>query len=423
MLKGFSWGCGEKQKSEKQKAKKSPLLIIQAGFGRRKANFYYIIGKKGKFNINLSQTIFLGRIGEDWSHEKMNCNHVEILKQGIPTWNAWREAYPEITPDLSGALLPQLRAPEINFTKTNLSRTVLYRADLARSMFIGANLRKTILIEACLDQCFFCGTRLAQTSFNSALLKKANFMRAVLLDVDLSHTDLGGADFRMARLEQVNLEFAMLDGVNLANSCLENCLLHGMKGGMFETRGLQTKNLIVTNHADPTMVMDNFAVAAAIFNRLQADGVQGPQLERQLVIILGNFQNERRELLNALRRDLKLRNLIPVVFHFDKPVSRTFLAVTRQIAARTRFIIVDLTPPHLIAVDFEASLPYFKLPVQPIGVASSAIPEADNLRQYPWILEPYFYQDIAAAGESVAEKIVIPAELKAKEIFDVTISP
>jgi uncharacterized protein YjbI with pentapeptide repeats len=348
----------------------------------------------------------------------MNRNHVEILKQGIPAWNAWREAYPEIVPDLSGMLLPQLQAREINLTRTNLSRTVLYQADLARSMFMGANLQKTILIEACLDQCFFCGTRLVQTSFNSASLKKANFMRAVLTDSDLSHTKLSGTDFRMAHLEQVNLEFAMLDGVNFANACLENCLLYGMKGGMFEARGFRTKNLIVTNHADPTVVMDDFAAAVVISSRLQADCVLQTKAERQLVIILGNFQNERRELLNALRRELKLRSLIPVVFHFDKPVSRTFLDVTRQIAAQTRYIIADLTSPHLIAVDFEASLPYFKLPVQLIGVDSSAIRDADYLLQYPWILKPYFYRDIAAAGESVTEKIVIPAELKAREIFD-----
>jgi hypothetical protein len=354
----------------------------------------------------------------------MNRNHFEVLKRGVGAWNAWREAHPEIIPDLSGALLPELFTREINFTRTNLSRTVLYHADLTRSMFIGANLTKTILIEACLDECFFSGTRMIQTSFNSASLRKANFMRAFLTEVDLSHADLGRADFRLARLERVNCEFAMLDEINLANASLENCLLHGMKGSEYEIRGLQTKNLIITNHDDPTVVLDSFPAAAAVYACWQrTDGVKAERMasKRQLVMILGNFQNERRELLNALRREIKLRNLIPVVFHFDKPFSRTFLNMTRQIAALTRFVIIDFTPPHRINTDFQAALPYFKLPLQVIAANLPATREFKKLQHYPWILEPYFYQDLAMAGSVIGAKIIEPAELKAREIFGNTL--
>jgi hypothetical protein len=349
----------------------------------------------------------------------MNRNHFGILRQGVKAWNVWREAHPEIRPDLSGALLPDLLAREINFTKTNLSRTIFYHADLARSMFIGANLHKTIFIEACLNQCFFSGTNLVGTSFNSASLQKANFMRSFLSEVDLSHADLGGADFRMTRLEQVNLEFAVLKNLNLSNASLENCLLYGIKDPAPEAQGLQAKNLIVTNHADPTVVVDRFAAAAALFAPWSDGGICQTVTERQLVLILGNFQNERRELLHALRRELKRRQLIPVVVHFDKPLSRTFLDVTRQIASLTQFVIVDFTPPHLIAVDFQTALPYFKLPVQAILVDSPATRGLETPQQYPWILEPYFYQSVAGAVSAVQTKIIDPVEAKAREIFNV----
>jgi hypothetical protein len=349
----------------------------------------------------------------------MNRNHFEVLKRGVKAWNAWRERHPEIRPDLSGALLADLLAPEINFTRTNLSRTVLYHADLTRSMFIGANLHKTILIEAALDQCFFSGTKLDQTSFNSASLQKANFMRSVLTEADLSHTDLSGADFRMTRLERVNLEFAILNNCNLSNASLENCLVYGIKGSVLETGGLQTKNLVVTNHADPTVVVDSLAAVTAIFARWQSGEAGQVVPERRLVMILGNFQNERRKLLNTLRRELMLRGLIPVVFHFDKPLSRTFLDVTRQIATLTQSVIVDFTPPHLMDTDFQAALPYFKLPIQLIAMDSAATRGIEALQQYPWILEPYFYPDLAGAMRAAGAKIIDPTELKAREIFGV----
>jgi hypothetical protein len=349
----------------------------------------------------------------------MNQNHFEMLKRGVKAWNVWREAHPEIRPDLSGALLPDLLAPEIDFTRTNLSRTVLYHADLGRSMFVGANLYKTILIEAGLKECFFSATKLAETCFNGASLQKANFMRSALTEVDLSHTDLSGADFRMTRLERVNLEFATLTDLNLSKAYIENCLLHGIKGSVSETKGLQAKNLIVTNHADPTVVVDSFTAAGAIFARLNDDATCRMTPERQLVIILGNFQNERRELLNAIRRELKLRRLIPVVFHFDKPLSRTFLDVTRQIAALTQYVVVDLTLPHLIAVNFQAALPHFKLPIQVIAADSPAARKTETLQQYPWILEPYFYQDLAEAVSATGARIIDPVERKAGEIFGV----
>lgn len=34
-----------------------------------------------------------------------NQEHVEILKQGVKTWNKWRDDNDDITPDLSGVTL------------------------------------------------------------------------------------------------------------------------------------------------------------------------------------------------------------------------------------------------------------------------------------------------------------------------------
>jgi len=38
-----------------------------------------------------------------------NPDHLAILKQGVVAWNAWREANPDVRPDLVGAKLGSLR--------------------------------------------------------------------------------------------------------------------------------------------------------------------------------------------------------------------------------------------------------------------------------------------------------------------------
>jgi hypothetical protein len=41
------------------------------------------------------------------------------------------------------------------------------------------------------------------------------------------------------------------------------------------------------------------------------------------VLILGRFTDERKEVLDALRDELRKRDYLPILFDFDKPTSRT----------------------------------------------------------------------------------------------------
>jgi uncharacterized protein YjbI with pentapeptide repeats len=93
-----------------------------------------------------------------------NERHLDILKQGVETWNKWRKEHPEIQPDL-------LRA--------DLSEAKLNKIDLSRT-----------------------------------LLKDANFYRTDLSGADLSEAKLSGANLSEANLSKVNLSGAM------GSSCL-----------------------------------------------------------------------------------------------------------------------------------------------------------------------------------------------------------
>ncbi|MCW3107098.1 MAG: pentapeptide repeat-containing protein [Segetibacter sp.] len=53
--------------------------------------------------------------------------HLDILKQGVNTWNKWRKDNPEIIPDLSSSDLTALNLTAANFTNTNFDNAILTR--------------------------------------------------------------------------------------------------------------------------------------------------------------------------------------------------------------------------------------------------------------------------------------------------------
>lgn len=65
-----------------------------------------------------------------------NAEHVEILSEGIESWNEWRRQNPEVIPDLSGVDL-RLR----DMTGVNLRFANLHRTDLEGAILDSADLR------------------------------------------------------------------------------------------------------------------------------------------------------------------------------------------------------------------------------------------------------------------------------------------
>jgi hypothetical protein len=120
---------------------------------------------------------------------------LDILKQGGPAWNQWRDKYLDIRPNLSGAHLGGAHLTAVDFSRASLS---------------GADLSGAILRD---------------TDFSRANLKDADLSGSDLRDADLSYADLGRSTFNKADLSGADLIRADFSGANLTNANLTNANL------------------------------------------------------------------------------------------------------------------------------------------------------------------------------------------------------
>jgi len=151
--------------------------------------------------------------------------HLDKLRDGVRTWNAWRTALTAVLPDFKGA----------DLSGTDLSGAELSGADLSGADLVGATLRKAQLQAATL-----IGADLSGADFSEATLRNATLSRADLSGADLSRADLADAhlndasligatlkkaDLRRATLIRADLSGADLSGANLSEADLRDCEL------------------------------------------------------------------------------------------------------------------------------------------------------------------------------------------------------
>lgn len=124
-----------------------------------------------------------------------NPKHLEILNQGVETWNKWRHEHPDIRPDLidaplrgaylRGADLSGADLHEATLRETNLHGTDLSGVDLGGAYLSGANLREANLCDA-----YLCEAYLGNADFSRADLRSADFTGTFFAHTTFADNDL-----------------------------------------------------------------------------------------------------------------------------------------------------------------------------------------------------------------------------------------
>ena len=358
--------------------------------------------------------------------------HLEILKQGIAIWNEWREQNTLVVPDLSGENLHEIdlartyrneksiyvNLSDVNLSGVNLGRSNLLGADLARANLqnanlAGSNLRWANLSAANLTDADLSWSELTMANFTGACLSRADLRWA-----NLPRTNLTDADLRFANLIGAQLVETEISGTNLTG-----CRVYGVSAWRLKTNK-QTKqsDLIITDmlDQDDRITVDNLEVAQFLFMLTDNQKVRDilKTITTKTVLILGRFSRKRKLVLDAIRDELRRFDYVPVLFDFEKPMTRDTHEVVTTLARMARFIIADITSPKSIPQELTSIVETMpSLPIQPI-LKSGNRPWGmyDHIKRYPWVLDIYQYRSLDSLLRYLREEIIIRAEAKAKEL-------
>ena len=233
------------------------------------------------------------------------------------------------------------------------------------------------------------------------------------------------AEFRWANLNDANLSGADLIGASLVNTNLSGadlagCSVFGISAWKLNLEGAKQSNLIISDYGEPVITLDNLEVAQFMYLLLHNEKIRHviDTITSKVVLILGRFTPERKAVLDAIRDELRNRDYLPVLFDFDKPSSRDLMETISTLAHMARFVIADITDAKSIPQELQRIVPDLpSVPIQPL-IASSDYEYGmfEHFRRYPWVLDTYQYHSQDELLDALQEKVIDPAETKAKEL-------
>ncbi len=315
-----------------------------------------------------------------------NRNHLAVLKKGATIWNSWRQASPSIEPDLAEANLIGAGLCGANLAGANLTR-----ANLSGASLIGAD------------------------------ITKANLRKADLSGADLSGANFSRANLRKASLNGANMSSSRMDEAKLNGATLTGCRVFGVSAwGLIGLDEAEQSNLVITPVDEPIITVDNLEVAQFIYILLHSEKIRSviDAITSKVVLILGRFNSERKAILDAIRIELRKRDYLPILFDFEKPESLDLTETISTLARMARFVIADITDARSVREEMAVIVPGLpSVPVQPILLSSDKeYAMFEHYKRFPWVLKTYQYNDKDDLLKSLEEKVISPAEEKAKEL-------
>lgn len=348
-----------------------------------------------------------------------NKEQKDILGQGVAVWNAWRENNPKVRPELTKLRLSRSMLRRINLSRANLSRAWFQNSNLDKARLTASDLRGARLGGAILTNANLSRANLSRASLRSANLRGANLEHSDLRDANLTGASLSGAKLIGADLSGANLRFSNLVETDFRGANLSGCAIYGISAWGLVLDNANQSDLIITDHGEPRITVDNLEVAQFLYLLLSNDKIRNiiDTVGQRTVLILGRFMPSRKLVLDAIRTKLRTLNYVPILFDFDVPASRDVTETVRLLAHLSRFIIADVTEPSSIPKELEAIIPTLAVPVKPL-LEGSRRPYSmfSDYWKYEWVLDVHRYETTESLIESLAENVIGPAEAKAREL-------
>jgi uncharacterized protein YjbI with pentapeptide repeats len=367
--------------------------------------------------------------GADFTSEQPPTTAFMLSVRGVEKLDTYR----------GGASLGEISLREADLSEADLSEAYLRRASLERAILHKANLRRADLFRANLSGADLSYADLRDATLVDTIIAPSiwqhdiyfgpgswvgNNIYGIVLSYDENNdwgteshvtTDLRGADLRGADLRNATLVEANLEGADLTG-----CRVYGISAWGLQMTGAIQKDLLITPPGDPAVTVDDLEVAQFVHLMLSNSKIRNviDTITSKAVLILGRFTPGRKAVLDSLKDELRNRGYIPIIFDFEGPASRNLTETVSTLAHMVRFVIADITDAKSIPQELMRIVPSLpSVPVQPLIQSSHAeYGMFQDLRDYPWVLPPYEYEDLTQLRDSLEERIIGPSVFKAEEI-------
>ncbi len=363
---------------------------------------------------------------------------LEILKQGVTQWNAFRKNE-HTPPDLRGADLADvdLREAELqdcflaeaklkgaDLRGANLSNARLVEADLSGARLAEANLAGANLGEANLSHADLVRARLGEANLFRAHLDAADLLEATLRGANLQAASLVGAnltraDFSEANLYRADLSDAHMTETNLSKANLTRSRIYGASAWGVKLNGATQADLVISQPSELDITVDRFELAQLLYLLLHTDKILHlvSPISIQAVLLLGEWSVERRTALNVLQDELRRRNYPCISVIFDKPVPAACKDAINTLMRLARFTVADIKSPQILQ-ELQANMATVVAPILPVvcGADKQAAIDWQVPERCHWVLPLVTCKDLDELSGAVEQKIIAPAETKVREL-------
>jgi hypothetical protein len=345
---------------------------------------------------------------------------LQLLLKGRDAWNQERPEVPHLEGadlqglDLSGYSLDGAQLSEANLSGANLDQaglrgTFLSGANLSNARIRGANLYYARCIDSNL-----CGADLRHSKMVGITLDAARLRYANLSNADLSGAHVRQADLTGARLVGAlmggasifgsNLSGADLTGAVLAATCIvqtniegsvfDGAMVYGIAAWDLHGRAASSDSLSIS--ANDSVTVSDLRLAQFVYLMLENSEIRNviDTLTSKVVLLLGRFTGGHKQVLEMMRGEFLKRDLVPVIFDFEKPRDRSTTETVTLLARLARFIVVDISEPRSVPQELTSIIREVEIPTLPILQAGQEEwSMLEDLRMYPWLLPTRRYAE------------------------------
>jgi uncharacterized protein YjbI with pentapeptide repeats len=301
--------------------------------------------------------------------------------------------------DLTGADCSGADLGRANFTGAHFDEVNCTWANLRGAIFFGATLRKSTLYEADLSEAHFEKAHLEEADLEGAKLQNAYLSGANLAGANLRRANLQGADLSDAVLNSAQLQIAQFIDTNVEGADFDNAHVHGISVWGLKGTPKGQHGLVISASAEAAQItVDDLEVAQFIYLLLKREKLRNviQTITSKAVLILGRFTRERKEVLDALANELRARDLLPIIFDFERAEARDFTETIKILAGLSLFVIADITNPKSAPLELQATIPDYQIPFVPIiQEGEEPFSMFSDLGKYTWVLEPVAYPSLS----------------------------